>query len=281
MRHFAHILVIAVTVLSIACSKTPGYVISESEMVDLMTDMHKAEAYVEQNSQDFNSDSLRRTAKQSVLAKHGFTSEDFDTSLVWYAHHVELYVDVYERVLTKLEEEQRQLDAATGNATASESSRGRAHGRRRGYNSYGDTADIWTKARQLMLTPNFGHSTIPFDYPSNTETREGDRYALRFKSLCHGADVKVILMVDYTDASTSITTSRANRDGWNEITVQGDSTRKIRRCYGLIDMHTRPGEVAFIDSVMLLRTHLSAGSYGSFNNQKLLDNEKLNNKKEE
>ena len=54
MRYLLYILPLFLVL--IACNSTPGYVIGEDDMVSLLVDVHKGEAYVEMNSGSLYSD---------------------------------------------------------------------------------------------------------------------------------------------------------------------------------------------------------------------------------
>ena len=94
MRHtLSHILLLIVLATSLlACDKTPGGVMSKNKMADLIVDLQLAESYIESHAQEFPNDSSRMVIKQSIFKKHGITQEDYDSSLVWYAHNMEDYI---------------------------------------------------------------------------------------------------------------------------------------------------------------------------------------------
>ena len=110
MRYLLYILPLFLVL--IACNSTPGYVIGEDDMVSLLVDVHKGEAYVEMNSGSFYSDSLKKTFRQTIFMRHNVTQEQFDTSLMWYGHHIDQYKKVYDRVIERLEDEEKEIRLA-------------------------------------------------------------------------------------------------------------------------------------------------------------------------
>ena len=106
MKHLSAIIaIIAILVGITACDKTPNGIISERKMTNLLVDINKATALIDLNPDKYYNDSLKLMLKQSVFAKHGITKELYDSSMVWYAHNIEVYQDVCKRVVEKLQKE--------------------------------------------------------------------------------------------------------------------------------------------------------------------------------
>ena len=103
-------LIIALFVLA-ACSHDPDYVIGEKDMVDLLVDVHKAEAVIESNYNQYSSKADKKKLREAVFLKHGITQEQFDTNLVWYGHHIEDYMKIYEQVVERLKAENEEKAA--------------------------------------------------------------------------------------------------------------------------------------------------------------------------
>lgn len=93
------ILCICFVVYLSACSGRPDGVLSQQAMEDAMFDVFLAQAMI-QGGRSSEQDSLI----SGVLAKHGITQADFDSSLVWYASQGEDYYKIGERVHTRLQE---------------------------------------------------------------------------------------------------------------------------------------------------------------------------------
>ena len=105
MRHATlHISTLLLLVLALlACDRTPRGVLSVNKMADLIVDLKLAEAYIEAHNRDFDSDSSKQVIKQSIFKKHGITQQDYDSSLVWYAHNMEDYTKAYDKAVGKLQ----------------------------------------------------------------------------------------------------------------------------------------------------------------------------------
>lgn len=258
-----------------SCNKAPRYVIGESDMVDLLVDIHQTEALIDKYPDKYASDSMKMVLKQSVFMKHHVTAEKFDTSMVWYSRNMSVYSDVYDRVIKRLEDSRKDLDVKSGKLIAS-SRKNRSAGR--SYKDFGDTADIWTLGRQLVLTSNLGKRMLPYSYMSNSEMQLGDKFLLQLKSLNNGANVKAFVGVEYVDGSMTFSERPAMKDGWNEFSLQTDSLKKVRKVFGYIKFDVRSKRtICYVDSIMLLRVHLDRASYDNINTQKVLDKNKAVN----
>ena len=268
MRHISSLLLMSVAVAALfimcGCSSQPYGVVSQSKMVELMADMHKAEAVIDMNSAQFNNDSLKKAMRQSVLMKHGVTQAQFDTTLVWYGHHAKQYDEMYEDVIALLDEEKQELSDVKGPVMRE----GMVMAKR--YPSAGDSADVWSK-RRVWVVSNEGCSdnTIFFDFKTQSDNQNGDRYNLSFKFTNSSNNrLEVFLGADYYDGTLSYVYRESGTEGINRYTLQGDSTKKVRRVFGYIKAVPMGSEVCFIDSLQLLRTRFNSSQYNTFKQQK-------------
>lgn len=259
------LLILSFLIMSMTgCKSQPDGVISHDEMVDLMTDMHKAEAVIDMNAARFNNDSLRKAMRQSVLMKHGVTQAQFDTTLVWYGHNVKQYDKLYEDVIIRLDGEARELSDVKSPMLRD----GMAQVKH--YPSAGDSADIWSK-RRVWTISNKGveNNTIFFEFKTQSDNQNGDRYHLSFKySNSSNNSLEVFLGAEYYDATLSYVYRTVGSEGVNRYILQGDSTKKIRRVYGFVKANPGYDNVCFIDSLQLLRTRLNSSQYATFQQQK-------------
>lgn len=97
--------------LAIACSNskteikdiTPPYVLSSEKMSDVLADLHIIDAainlgYINQSTLIYNKNRLQ----DSVFLQHKIKRVDFDSSVVWYAKHLQELQLIYDDVTTKL-----------------------------------------------------------------------------------------------------------------------------------------------------------------------------------
>lgn len=249
MRKLLYIIIVLVAVCS--CKRTPGYVIKTDEMSALLADMHIAEAVVENNYGDYPSDSSRMALKQAVLERHGVTLEQFDTSLVWYGHNIDKYLEVYDGTIALLKERQ----AAAGSASVLAMSIG------------GDSADVWPGSRYIVLSERLPSPMIGFDFKHDENFEQGDVYTFRIKVLDKpGAKVKWMMAANYDEGGLDVLSLNISpqQNGWTEVTFPTDSTRMLDRIRGHFEVETdqdaKSGEI-WVDSISLVRRRVTPEMY--------------------
>lgn len=259
MRKSVGILISFVLMLA-ACSKTPEHVISEDNMAALMADMYKAEAMMDDEANSYYNDSVKMVLRQSVMLKHGITQEQFDTSLIWYAHNLEVYDKVYEDVIERLDDEYRELAKNDFTSVATTVS-GDIKPSVPRFRAVGDTADIWGRSRTWVFLPGFSRNIVKYDMKPDKECMTGDRYELAFKVSNMRRSVRLFMGVDYKDGSTSYRYITVTNDGWKSYKLQSDTTREVTRIYGYMTYNSQQRQAVYLDSVELLRTHLDRTTY--------------------
>lgn len=236
------------TIIISACGSTPDNVIPQEKMALLLADVHKGESVIEYNRTTFNNDSMKKVMKQSVYARHGVTSEQVDTSFVWYGHHVEEYIKVYDRVIEILEHD---LDAA--NSMDSSNSLQLAIA--------GDSVDTWQSARHYRFDRYSPARYISFAITPDDNWENGDNYLWQFKSINGRSAVSSFIGIDYESGPSEFTTRTSGDDGWLRLRITVDSTRTPTRLYGYLRVSPVSGENIYIDSVSLIRTRLNPLEY--------------------
>lgn len=280
MKRLGYILLLLLALAAgfTACDKAPSGIIKESKMEDLLVDIYKAQAYIDNHPDEFDSDSSRQAMKQAVFNKYHITQADYDTSLVWYAHNIETYDKVYKKVIDRLGDEQKKLQKQAGMSgtvvagqygpgTAQASGVPEEHKR---YGAKGDTANVWKGDALYMIFPGMNCGYIKFDLEPDAECKSGDRYQLNMKLLAFGNDFNILLAVDYADGSTSFMNRTTSATGWFTMDLQTDTGRVVDRVYGYLRYDMRAQGAAFVDSIQLLRTHLSLPDFGYIGAQKFI-----------
>ena len=286
--HISLLLTLALSLLS--CDKTPRGVLSVDDMADLIVDLQIADAYIESHIADYPNDSTKQVVKQSIFKKHGITSQDYDSSLVWYAHNMEDYTKAYDKALTTLSKRYEKIKTsdksipedmagapseAPGRPThAAVPGGGKQFKKLGSTDTKSDTADLWQGKRSYMLTQGARRGFITFDMPPDAGKQAGDRYQLAYKLSRGGNEFKVSLNVDYTDGGTAQMTRSTHSDGWVVVDVQSDTARQVRRVYGYLSYDIKRGRTAYVDSIMLIRTHKSPSNYGFIHAQRLFERNK-------
>ena len=275
----------------LSCDRTPSGVLSVNEMGDLIVDMQLAEAYIESHMQDFTDDSSKLVVKQSIFKKYGITQQDYDSSLVWYAHNMDSYIKAHDRAVGKLQSMQQKAIKSKDDSNIGQDMELTMDGtngampprsrqimnpslKKMGASTKGDSADLWDAPRCYLLAQGAKRGFITFDVRPDVNRQPGDRYQLSYKLARGGNEFKVSLNIDYTDGATAQITRGTYSDGWVAIDIQSDTARQVRRVYGYVSYDIKPGQTAYVDSLMLLRTHLSKSNYGYINAQRLIERPK-------
>ena len=269
-------LIIFVTAALAACDKAPNGIIPESRLDDLEVDLFKAEAFIEDNPSQFESDSMKSLLKQSVLAKHGYTQDDYDRSLGWYAKNMDTYAKVHQSAVRMLTDERKKLeDKRVTNErgqilNSNNPNTGTAH---HYYPQNGDSADVWTDSRSFVITPNYHNGYITFNIPAGHESKPGDRYELTLKRDAGQHKLQLTIITNYRDGASSLMSRNSTYDGWETLAIQTDSTRDLKNITGFIAYNPAPRTVTFIDSVMIVRTRLDRNKYPMFTVQRFFDSQ--------
>ncbi len=254
MKRLPLLLSVAITLVLVvvSCGKTPRGIISPDDMAELMADIHTGEA-VADNSGSFRSDSLRQLLKQSILARHGVTTEQFDTSLYWYGAHTDVYMEVNEKTIAILQ--QRLADAEKLGATEATV--------RQTYTD-ADSAVVWNSPSSLRLTPTSPLFTATFDLRSDRGWERGDVYTLSARQVKSTVPVKATLAVNYDDGTVEYVESTfpAEPQLTRSVRLYLDSAKVARHIYGAVTVLPVKEGVVYLDSISLVRTRsLSRAPY--------------------
>lgn len=248
--------VAAAVILAVtSCNRVPSYVIEPDEMASLMADMHIAESVVDVNRRDYPSDSMLSVMKQSVLARHGVTQAQLDTSFDWYGHNINRYMEVYDKTIELLE---RRI-AETGNRIAAEA-----------VSVAGDSVDVWSNSPFLGVNDLSPSKIITFSLNRDENWEPGDSYTWRAKFVNSTETSVWSIVADYGDGSKEILSTELSGDGWHEIKFATDSTRIIEGIYGYMSLQPRPHTTLWADSIMLIRNRLDAETYNQRYRQRMV-----------
>ncbi len=238
--------------LTVSCDKTPDYVIKSDDMVDLLVDIHKGESILELNRSKYSTDSTRKVMKQSIFERHGVTQEQFDTSLVWYGHNIEKYIEVYDKVIEKLEGEIKLADVSSD-------------GSRVQMAVVGDSVDAWADARFRQFAYGEPNDILKFHLRRDENWEKGDVYTWRFYVRKRISPIYWTLASDYNDGTSDYVFGSVASEGWNEVKLFTDSNKVTSNVYGTIMLQPEKIESAYLDSITLFRTRLKSSEYDRSN----------------
>ena len=230
-----------------SCNRTPSGVIPPDEMTDLLVDLHKGDAVVEVERSYYSNDSLRKVLKQSILLKHGVTQDEVDSSLMWYGHHLDRYMEVYDDVIARLEsdiEETRKLGVNNVDDKPSQ------------IVVDGDSVNIWPGVTSRRFSPSMAGEFITFSLNSDRNWERGDSYTLKSKLVSAEGVSRFSIVVAYNDGTSEYNSMTTSGGGWKSISLPLDSAKIATSVYGAIQYTPKEDEVAYIDSISLVRTRI-------------------------
>ena len=244
-----------VAALALACTRVPSGVIAQDDMAYVLADMYMAESYVDQNYQEFSTDSARRLLKQSVLAKYGYVSADFDSSLMWYGMHSDIYMKVNDRVIEILKQRDKEIGSAIMQSNASFA---------------GDSVDVWSGARYAMVHRRLPSRFVSFEIGEDDNQESGDTYSWRVKMEdANAKSIRWVMLAQYTDSSYDYLNTVTSAKGWNEAFLATDSSKTIKSLKGYFEPMLEnsgkdiPADYAvWIDSISLIRKRVNPEEYG-------------------
>ena len=258
MPKFLSILLVAF--MLVGCKTRPDNVLDQDSMAEVIADLHVGEAIVDNDHMKFRSDSMKKVLKQSILDAHGVTPEQFDTSLVWYAHNIDKYIKMYDQTIKILEDR----NVGIGNMmTASAMSMS------------GDSVDIWGGSRYLNISDKLPSQMVAFDVAADENTLPGDVYVWRIKLIdVDDPSVHWSLVANYDDNTVEqFYTTTAFRD-WNETTFMTDSTKTLTRMRGYFTVSSpREGVPLWVDSVSLVRKRVTPEFYLQRSHRQIVNKE--------
>lgn len=240
------------------CTKLPEEVLDKKEMSSLLVDIHKGESVVEMQRGVFSTDSMKKVIKQSILMKHGVTQAQLDTSFVWYGNHIEDYLEIYEDVISRLEEEQLTVK---GNRLQSP------------VFAEGDSIDIWPLSNTYKLSVSEELQNVTFEMKCDSTWKNGDNYILQFKLINNRqqvANAKAIIYAEYENGRVEFRPSSAINNDWVKVRLVTDSTMQPLSVYGAIMYEYSPNENVYLDSVSLVRTRNRKETYFERNGQRTI-----------
>lgn len=244
------LLLLLTSLLMVACTSRPSGVLSKKEMINLLVEIHKSEAYVLAHNGQFHNDSLKRAMEQSIYERYGVTKEEVDSSLSWYVHHADEYVKIYDGVIAELTDQSQNIHSKNvkENDALMEN---------------GDSVNIWESAPVRLLSQKLGLKDVMFDVASDPAFKKGDLFRLNFH-IAGYRDANVMIGVDYSDGSYGYMNRSTHEDGRHFVYFQTDSTKTIKRIYGVVSLTMNYNEFVYMDSISLVRTRLQPERYHQF-----------------
>lgn len=227
-----------------ACDKRPDNVLPEKEMIDLLADMQLAEAYLRTSGPEV-SDSMREAFPEAVLARHGVTYAEVDTTLAYYGRNADDYFALYDKVNKELTARRKKID---GNITVSDRA----------------ADNIWPYQMMTMFAAGNATDGLIFSIkPDGITPGERLEWSMRISTQT-AADG--LLGVDYEDGSGTYIRRRLNGTRNISLQLQTDTGKNVTRVYGrfTVDRTRLP---LWADSIVLTHAPLDSALYGNIYQQ--------------
>lgn len=234
-----------------SCKQQGEEILNKEQMAELLVDVHKSEAVIALNYSKFPNDSTKSIIRAAVFKRHNITQAQFDSSLVWYGNHIEDYMEIYDKVIERLNQENEEIKALIAQDNAQILTRA------------GDTVDIWKLERSHIFDSDKRENIFAFDIMADENFFKNDRFILKIHVInVPKDDAKPLtyLAVRHDEQNINYNWGKIIKEGWNELKVQCDSSIRMNTVYGYIAMPERTdGHVMYMDSIILLRIHEKPG----------------------
>lgn len=111
------VIIIAVIIAVSGCR--PKGILSSRKMRNVLYDLHRAEAILQVEGLYYGHDEELARYYEVVLDKNNVTKAEFDSSLVWYTDHPQLFNKIYPKVMKRCEAETKMWQEKFEQLTAS------------------------------------------------------------------------------------------------------------------------------------------------------------------
>lgn len=242
----------AVLMLASCKPQVPSQYIQPDDMEDLIYDYHIAQGIAAQ--QEGNNEYNRRLAFELVLKEHGYTQANFDSSLVYYYTRADRFQEIYKNVQSRLNAEAEKYGAAVNELQNMISN-----------STSGDTIDVWTGYRMLMLLNDRPYHLYSFSQQADTTFHEGDSFMMSFNTtwLMQNGNRQAVayLAVTYANDSTTKAFSIISSSGTTTLRIPYCKER-VKEIKGFVVCGIRPANdktnnlcVMFVDNITLAKFH--------------------------
>ncbi|MBD5221752.1 MAG: DUF4296 domain-containing protein [Bacteroidales bacterium] len=246
--------IIGAALLSLAllagCEKRPEGVVSENKAVDVLTDLQLAEAYMDMHGGEYSSQEARRAVKLRILQDNGMSEEEFQSTIDWYGHNMDRYSKLYDKVYKRLESRRKDYSVPSS-----------------GRDEMQEQSTLWPYPSMTFFSHLTDEDAMRFSVSPSLARGEVLEWSMR---LSKPASMEVTLGVDYRDGASSLV-NRAYGGSRNiKVKLQTDSTRDVKRVYGVLRVLERGSLPLWADSISLITAAPTPTDYSYFSTQKNL-----------
>lgn len=231
---------------------TPSQYIQPDEIVDILVDYHlsRAMAQIQPNYDEQNY--CRALYWNAAMQKHGVTQEKFDSSMVYYYSHADIFSNIYKKVYDRLNDEYTLLGISEGEI-----------GRYSALKADGDTANIWPGRVSHFMMPMPPYNRLDFSIACDTSFYEGDSFLMQFTSdfvyQSGTKDALLYVAVIYSD-TTIVRHTRFYYSGLTQMRIDcpaNGAPETIKGYFYLGKGHEASStmRMLFVNNIQLIRFH--------------------------
>lgn len=247
-------MVAAVAMMTSCKPQVPSKYIQPDDMEDLIYDYHLAQGIASQQTGD--PDYQKRLTFELVLKEHGYTQAEFDSSLVYYYTRADRFQEIYKNVEVRLN---KDVEKYGGVANSVVSGLAKA-------SLNGDTTDVWTGNRALMLLNDRPYHLYQFSQKADTTFHAGDSFMMSFNTtwLMQNGNRQAVayLAITYDNDSTTKQYNTISGGGMTTLRIPY-CKEKVKEIKGFVMCGMRPAKnddanklcLFFVDNIQLYRFH--------------------------
>lgn len=236
---WAPVAMLVMILLGVSCNKRPAKVLTEDKMVKLMVDMEIAEAYAAQNSV---SGEEKLEMGQRVMASHGVSKEELDSTLAWYGRNLDQYTALFEKVDKEINRRRIKYSDNPNEANIT-------------------LANLWPYSPHQIISPLSGSDAMVFSL-QNPKIKKGEVVNFSFVAANKWSG-KGVLGVEYADGSGETVVNNFSSKSKVEIALQSDTAKTISRLYGYTLFKDLGSKPLFIDSISITLQPIDSTDYVS------------------
>lgn len=218
-------------------------------MIDLIAEMAIAESYRDMGAATEKlPDSIRHNIGEAVLARHGYTYEQMDSSLNWYGKNLDQFYELYAKADKEITKRQKKIAKATGNTELENKEE-----------------NLWPYADHFLISPLGNSDGLNFSINAKSLLK-GENLVWKMR-LNRTGNFKAFLGVEYADGSVSY--SNSSNFGERKIKVEliTDTTRKPIRIIGILQADKSALPV-WVDSIQINKMPFDSTLYSRRNSQR-------------
>jgi len=235
-----------------ACNGRPKGVLNESEMTDVLTEMHRLDGIIAAKGLQYGNTPEKVQYYSFILKKYDITQAQFDSSLVYYTKNPKTFDEIYDNVLARLTDFEKEVK------------RGKYH--------FVDSVEmakikvnLWNKKSQFTFNKDSARTHLDFEI-LNSDLLFGDVYTLKFLQRISPEDscVKqhVMLRINYSNGKKDIAFAVSHNDSLlrrYSLRLPAMKKLKIKSISGeLLGSKVYKGKFnCTLDSIVLMRVYNS------------------------